>query len=616
MLPFLVYVEHRKSEYKWEMYMWMLWIKNRKKEFLEYRYVFLWDSFSLLKIFQYAFFNREQQQLFLFDSDYVSGLLLQPGGVALCLSRFLVQFFYSTVWSVSLTALLLLSIILASMGILRKLGGKWFLAPLAFCPAGTLILSLFDPCFFYEGLIAYAMAMVGLYLYLSTARETLRMRLCLGGAIAFILFGLAGAVASLFACCAFCCDLAGKSKKSLCSLSYVPFTLLLAWGAVRSGVMAQMERGCTSANYYEWTLEMPVFHHISWVALLLLPFGVVVGRMSLLHGKWLQRIVFLLLLTSEIGLFFFLQDRRMNQVRVSFEQYRYEYYTVMKQWKDLQREASKRIMHYHDANYLNLSLAEQGVLLDHLFTYPQYGPQSLVYIPNNKSADVRLAHLWFAMGNIAAAQNVAFNSLFALNGYNPTMLQMLVRIELMRGNYLVALKYITLLEKTVHYAGWATGRASFPLDDSFVLLASPMDDLYKIVAVNPANSNAMQYALAYLLLAKDFNHVQSFVDTYYGTPALQYLAEPVQEALLFFSDYYHTLEEDYALRHGISNEQLSAYQQVDWEYCKAHGVESSTLDRFVQFKKGYEQVRQGAPRSLLDGFKHTFWYYLLFAEIG
>ena len=52
MLPFLVYVEHRKSEYKWEMYMWMLWIKNRKKEFLEYRYVFLWDSFSLLKILE------------------------------------------------------------------------------------------------------------------------------------------------------------------------------------------------------------------------------------------------------------------------------------------------------------------------------------------------------------------------------------------------------------------------------------------------------------------------------------------------------------------------------------------------------------------------------------
>lgn len=50
-------------------------------------------SLYLKETFQYAFFNREQQQLFLFDSDYVSGLLLQPGGVALCLSRFLVQFF-------------------------------------------------------------------------------------------------------------------------------------------------------------------------------------------------------------------------------------------------------------------------------------------------------------------------------------------------------------------------------------------------------------------------------------------------------------------------------------------------------------------------------------------
>lgn len=42
-------------------------------------------SLYLKETFQYAFFNREQQQLFLFDSDYVSGLLLQPrwGGTLL-----------------------------------------------------------------------------------------------------------------------------------------------------------------------------------------------------------------------------------------------------------------------------------------------------------------------------------------------------------------------------------------------------------------------------------------------------------------------------------------------------------------------------------------------------
>ena len=187
----------------------------------------------------------------------------------------------------------------------------------------------------------------------------------------------------------------------------------------------------------------------------------------------------------------------------------------------------------------------------------------------------------------------------------------------------------------MHYAGWATaqrrflfddeaveqdpslgtGRASFPLDDSFVLLASPMDDLYKIVAVNPANSNAMQYALAYLLWRKTLIMCNRSSILIMELQLFSIWPNRYRRPC-FLSDYYHTLEEDYALRHGISNEQLSAYQQVDWEYCKAHGVESSTLDRFVQFKKGYEQVRQGAPRSLLDGFKHTFWYYLLFAEIG
>ena len=47
---------------------------------------------------------------------------------------------------------------------------------------------------------------------------------------------------------------------------------------------------------------------------------------------------FLVAFDKRNGTFSFLQDRRMNQVRVSFEQYRYEYYTVMKQWKDLQQK--------------------------------------------------------------------------------------------------------------------------------------------------------------------------------------------------------------------------------------------------------------------------------------
>ena len=88
MLPFLVYVEHRKSEYKWEMYMWMLWIKNRKKEFLEYRYVFLWDSFSLLKILE----NEEKYFEYIIEGNLIkikanfNEKLIVVGGAALSLT--------------------------------------------------------------------------------------------------------------------------------------------------------------------------------------------------------------------------------------------------------------------------------------------------------------------------------------------------------------------------------------------------------------------------------------------------------------------------------------------------------------------------------------------------
>ena len=592
-------------------------------------------SYYLKTVFLYDFFHREQQQLFLFDGDYLLDLIAQPGGAALCLARFFVQFFYSGVLSAFLTSLLFSLIAFFLIGIIDRLGGEWSLFPLSLYPIGALLLSLLDSCFFYEGVTSYLFVTGGLYLYLSLKQISVRQRVMIGLLLTLFLFVTAGAVASLFACCAFLSDGVMRRDKYFYSFLYLPFALLLGGLAVQAGMIAQWMQSCTVANYYEWTLEMPEYHHLSWVLLLLLPLVVSIYQaLSMGKRNFLQIVVSFVLLVGVIRGYQSIQSQRFDPLRSA--SYQYEYFTVTKQWKALQKEASRQLQHYNGANYLNLALAEQGVLLDHLFTYPQYGPQSLVYIPNNKSSDVRLAHLWFAMGNMAAAQNVAFNSLFALNGYNPTMLQMLVQIELMRGNYPVALKYIVLLEKTIHYADWATaqrrflfddeavsqdpllgvGRASFPSDDSFVLLASPMDDLYKIVAANPSNTKAVQYALAYLLLAKDFNHIQSFIDAYYGTPALQRLAKPVQEALLFFSDYYHTLEKDYAIQHGISGEQLSAFQQIDWEYCKAHGVESSTFDRFVQFKKGYEQVRQGAPHSLLDAFKHTFWYYLLFVEIG
>ena len=214
------------------------------------------------------------------------------------------------------------------------------------------------------------------------------------------------------------------------------------------------------------------------------------------------------------------------------------------------------------------------------------------------------------------------------------MLKMVLQVDLMRGAYDVALKYIELLEKSLHYAKWASeqrrflfndslvvqdpvlgmGRKSFPKEEAFVLYNSPMDDLYKILDTNPDNEMAMEYALSYLLLAKDINHVRDFIDRYYGKPGLKTLPIPAQEALIFYSDYYQTLNEQYALEHGLTKDDLFYHQQADLEYCLKHGVTEETFKRFSLFKKAYERLRQNQSLAL-SGYEKTFWYYLLFTQI-
>ena len=133
------------------------------------------------------------------------------------------------------------------------------------------------------------------------------------------------------------------------------------------------------------------------------------------------------------------------------------------------------------------------------------------------------------------------------------MLKMILQIDLMRGAYPVAQKYIGLLEKSFRYSRWAsaqrkflsddqaveadlllgTGRRDFPREEAFVLTGPPLDDLYRTLEANPADRIALQYALAYLLLSKDIDRIGPFVGQYHGSSALPVEPLPVQEAVLF-----------------------------------------------------------------------------------
>ena len=100
------------------------------------------------------FFYREQQQIFLFDSVYISSILNQIGGLATLSAQFLIQFFRLPFIGSLITALI--------GGVsgwlfwltLRKIHPSLYLLPLAFLPILFQYLYLMKDSYQYEGLIA------------------------------------------------------------------------------------------------------------------------------------------------------------------------------------------------------------------------------------------------------------------------------------------------------------------------------------------------------------------------------------------------------------------------------------------------------------------------------
>lgn len=594
-------------------------------------FFFLFLGLYVKETQQYALFYREQQQLFLFDWNYLSTLCHQPGGVSVWSARFLVQFFYSPVASAAITTSVLALIAFFEWLVIRKIADNWYLFPLCFIPGLFLLISLLDNNYHYEGITAYLFMSLFLWIYTLIPRDGAWHRWMVGTVSLILLFFIGGAITLLFATCAFLYDWLKKRENSGCSLLYIVMALGLGWIAVKAGWTGKYEYMILPSGYYETMSNAPLIHYVGWgiwPVCMLLAYTI---AMFDFKNKFVQIITCLAIIVAAAVCFTKLYHSNRNLDQEAF--YRYEYYTVNEKWDELIKACPPQIRNQNDANYLNLALAYKGELSEKLFSFPQFGPKSLVYISEDKTPNIRLAHVLFAMGNMSAAQNVAFNACLPKNGYNPTMLKMILQIELMRGAYPVALKYIELMEKTWHYSEWAThqrkflyndqainkdallgmGRKSFPNVEAFVLFNSPMDDLYKILDTNPANKMAMQYGISYLLLAKDINHVKEFIDRYYGTSGLTSLPTPAQEALLFYADYYHTLDEEYAAQHGISKEQLAAFRRVDLNYCKNHGVTQKTIERFSAFKKDYG--RNPSAISLASSYKQTFWYYLLFVQI-
>lgn len=552
---------------------------------------------------------REQLQIFLWDGDYVAGLLRQTGGFATLASQFLVQFFHLP-WAGAIITALLTTItgvfLWHSIYRLNKNITWW---PLPFLAAYLHGIYLLDMGYHYEGIVAMLCFSILLYTYiLVRERASIYYSLLTGIVFTLLLFFYTGSIATLFAICAFIYDMIQNPVKGWISSVYLLSCILAALVTVSGGSVVGFDYALWTRGYYEYSAEQGIWQSASWLAIpAVMIFAGMCKRFPL---KTTVQVTAGLFILAAGGLFIHVQsEKRMNR----------DFRTLAElmdcisheDWAGITDNRDLNYQNYLHLNCLNLALSHQGRMMTDLFKYPQKGAQSLMvgYQAYN-DLNVLFSHIYYHTGVISEALCLSFGTMIATAYGNPSLLKMLVKERLIYGDYQVAEKYISRLERTCAYREWATGMRRFLGNDlavesdpelgqkrrslpapqpAFVVLEGIMSDLVKVIESGTDEKYAMEYAMAMMMLDRNLEGIRYLADRYLPYQDGQPVPELMQQALTVLAEH-------------------------DEEYCRSHGVDDETIGRFMSFKQTVLNARRNNAnlQAALTSYKGTFWYYYMF----
>jgi hypothetical protein len=263
-----------------------------------------------------------------------------------------------------------------------------------------------------------------------------------------------------------------------------------------------------------------------------------------------------------------------------------------------------------DQYYYNLALSEKGQLCDQLFFASQdFGAESLTLPREEKFID-KTIYFYYAIGLISEAHHLAVESM-VINGYRPENLKLLIKTELINGNYKIAERFINILKKTLHYRTWSEKykkmlynpdliHADPELGEKIRLIPSkdffirPNDiqNIELILKSNLGNKRAFEYKMARLLFEKDLVAV---IDEVKKMKEIGY---------------------DYIPRHIV--ESILQYKYSFKETPDLGGliVGSETESRFRQYLTDYDLNNKGneplLEKKMKNAWGNTYWYYYRF----
>ena len=435
---------------------------------------------------------QEQFQLFLFDSTYVWEIVRVPGGVADLLGRFSTQFFLYA-WVGALIIAVLLSAVqiltlLALRQVLRQAQepsqepsqGPW--EGLSFVPAFLLWLFLLDENALMGGVWAVLLTQLAFWGY------------------ALLPKGWIGRIVILV------------------TIPIIYWMVGPAW---------------TGNHYYRYPTVTPWLLYAAWLSALVIPLLVRVSR------KWISSSKNFVVTACSFALVAVIMGTLVwkNANFKAEKVMQYDFMARHQQWNRILETANREKPNNQiGVTVQNLALAMHGVLLDQLFNYNQNGIAGLLPdVKEDATSPLPTAEAFYQLGMINVAQRTVFEAQEAILDFQKSArcYKRLAQTNLINGQYEVARKYLSALQKTLFYRDWANETLSL-LGDEAAIAKHPeyghlrqwnyKDDSYfsdhttpemleSLYSHNTDNRMAYQYLLAYYMLTGDRERFNQFMST-------------------------------------------------------------------------------------------------------
>jgi hypothetical protein len=258
----------------------------------------------------------------------------------------------------------------------------------------------------------------------------------------------------------------------------------------------------------------------------------------------------------------------------------------------------------------NVALCETGKLNDMLFNFPQSPDGSTLFLKWEMTGEIlrRGGYFYYATGMINEAHRWAFENM-VMKGLTPEGLKMLIRTEIINGNYKMASRYVNLLKHTLFYRKESVDFERFLFNDTavnddkelgtkrkiklktdfFTITDDPNINIERVFASDSLNRQVFEYKTAFAMLRKDYSAIADAFPQFarYGYSKFPVHIEEAAAALSVFNN---------GRLPDLGTLQLSSNTATRWE-------------QFLTVFQKYGTNPQTAEPALRKQFGNTFWYY-------